>query len=1370
MSVPLAAMDYLVGSSPPVARGAAQHNPYVCTVATDRPALLPLAGPGLLCAGAPSPDAVLTTGVGGHDVVHAVDSEGNTVKSHKPMEIPTLLREKFPSNEEGLQMALDTYKLPLYGPNLTVVSERKRGSLEDTLTYTPKLREIQTDQHGALSFSAGYSNWTMCVQMMDYFQRCGIGLTGLTITDASAACGGDSMQFLLTKTMQDGTERLFESVTSVEINENRCMMLRNNMEVVKRAFPNSAQSTVICANYGAVIGVIPQDTEGDVPYVTQDVVFIDPPWGGKSQDQSRSALTLYSVTQDPKLIEEFEGEKLIIDYRLALHHLVEGIITRNKDIATKNDNEKQTSMVAVKTPMYWQNDMIDTIRHMNGYIGAETVRCGKYDVVLFFLKTMKTPKFMQQSFRTGQLKGFLSWQQQETELKAMFPELEVQKFCTEEKPVFLQDIWNNMDESMGEELDEKWNNKYTHPYSAGALHHSANLHNGEKKLLHSSLYTILYGLKRAKKHRYFYNKPWSLLLSKVIVLYVGAAGLNKDSHHFNELLRAIPEVHFVCYDIRKVETALPDEYKSRMTVFHKIFTNNDLERWVSFANRYTDKPIIFISDIRTDWTSAMQEMDASKTVALRKIWLLKCLQQLPPPMQPKHDSKGRRESRYAISRTERLAVLRGEIDLLFRHNRAISLWVDRQVETDNFVQWRWFRRMQEATTSCAIMSSKTREPYQTASNPTQSFYYFPGAVLFQTGTSASSEVRTQCCPDNFEPKQTKTYTPKRGYDRTPKSYSEWTVPACIDFHFRSKGDPSSFVTENIDYTREWHSSFDNEEDNVNRDLHRQSVKLHDSKLAWYNNDVTQTKHRKYSFEAVKIMYDSFHKELAQKSIPVSFDVLGWFEDKDKKMKKDNDDKMKERELENDSTAQEQAEHAPDMVDKSGWPGLRKRNAVQLDELIRMDNDALVTAHIQGTTMPAWANVKTLTDYFSPQATLRRYEWHLLASDKIWDMSRAAMEALLVLNMHLTNSPTLTPKQINMYQWINSKTIMPERLSKKLSETEQATMRSRTMPRELLLGQLRFNLQNPYRGTMYDPESLHLTGRYEVITEFLNKQVLAAQAGTRVASLLYKPGSACSNEAEVWVKSLIRPYDGRDISPGGTDLARDWYCYWLQTLLMNRDGSNLKDNITREQIREAVLPFFVTKRENGGNLKLYRSPRYTKGRGDTEPVLRPPLDLTRWPRGKPVLYFACEQGCRAMIEFCLDGCSAEQRAEMLNIPRRRPMRVTAEMLAARRAEQRAQRRNPSDTDADDEQGILVDTDIENFPLHTAVWNGQYEIVQMLLNNGADPDRRNHWNENAIRCVEASMNEYSYSHAHMRRLQICKNILESHYIYKPKISAT
>ena len=76
-------------------------------------------------------------------------------------------------------------------------------------------------------------------------------------------------------------------------------------------------------------------------------------------------------------------------------------------------------------------------------------------------------------------------------------------------------------------------------------------------------------------------------------------------------------IHFACYDLRKIETDLPAEYEGRFTKFHKLFTNNDLARWIAFCQKYTDKPLIVISDIRTDWTAGMQEMEATETMALR---------------------------------------------------------------------------------------------------------------------------------------------------------------------------------------------------------------------------------------------------------------------------------------------------------------------------------------------------------------------------------------------------------------------------------------------------------------------------------------------------------------------------------------------------------------------------------------------------------------------------------------------------------------------------------------------------------------------------------------------------------------------------------
>ena len=60
-------------------------------------------------------------------------------------------------------------------------------------------------------------------------------------------------------------------------------------------------------------------------------------------------------------------------------------------------------------------------------------------------------------------------------------------------------------------------------------------------------------------------------------------------------------------------------------------------------------------------------------------------------------------------------------------------------------------------------------------------------------------------PSNFELKPPNSY---KEVDKNKKatgrmvSYAQWSVYTCINRHFRSKGDPTSFATESIDYTRE----------------------------------------------------------------------------------------------------------------------------------------------------------------------------------------------------------------------------------------------------------------------------------------------------------------------------------------------------------------------------------------------------------------------------------------------------------------------------------------------------------------------------------------------------------------------------------------
>jgi hypothetical protein len=43
-----------------------------------------------------------------------------------------------------------------------------------------------------------------------------------------------------------------------------------------------------------------------------------------------------------------------------------------------------------------------------------------------------------------------------------------------------------------------------------------------------------------------------------------------------------------------------------------------------------------------------------------------------------------------------------------------------------------------------------------------------------------------------------------------------------------------------------------------------------------------------------------------------------------------------------------------------------------------------------------------------------YEWHLLETDKIWDTSQEALEALLVMNMNLHGNRKRTSDEIKAY--------------------------------------------------------------------------------------------------------------------------------------------------------------------------------------------------------------------------------------------------------------------------------------------------------------------------------------------------------------------
>ena len=89
----------------------------------------------------------------------------------------------------------------------------------------------------------------------------------LTITDATANVGGNTINFA----------KHFKRVHAVEINDLTCAALKNNI----RVYGLDKKVSVHCASYTDIQNVL-----------TQDVLFMDPPWGGLDY-KSKSKLMLF---------------------------------------------------------------------------------------------------------------------------------------------------------------------------------------------------------------------------------------------------------------------------------------------------------------------------------------------------------------------------------------------------------------------------------------------------------------------------------------------------------------------------------------------------------------------------------------------------------------------------------------------------------------------------------------------------------------------------------------------------------------------------------------------------------------------------------------------------------------------------------------------------------------------------------------------------------------------------------------------------------------------------------------------------------------------------------------------------------------------
>eukprot|EP00511_Aplanochytrium_stocchinoi_P009776 CAMPEP_0204863686 /NCGR_PEP_ID=MMETSP1348-20121228/3500_1 /ASSEMBLY_ACC=CAM_ASM_000700 /TAXON_ID=215587 /ORGANISM="Aplanochytrium stocchinoi, Strain GSBS06" /LENGTH=401 /DNA_ID=CAMNT_0052014085 /DNA_START=42 /DNA_END=1248 /DNA_ORIENTATION=+ len=103
-----------------------------------------------------------------------------------------------------------------------------------------------------------------------------------TITDATACVGGNTISFI----------RSFAKVNAVELDQTRVECLRDNLDVVQRFYSKENKNVDVPYIEFGVFEVFQGNCLEICPKLTQDIIFLDPPWGGVTY-KNRGTVTLF---------------------------------------------------------------------------------------------------------------------------------------------------------------------------------------------------------------------------------------------------------------------------------------------------------------------------------------------------------------------------------------------------------------------------------------------------------------------------------------------------------------------------------------------------------------------------------------------------------------------------------------------------------------------------------------------------------------------------------------------------------------------------------------------------------------------------------------------------------------------------------------------------------------------------------------------------------------------------------------------------------------------------------------------------------------------------------------------------------------------
>ena len=132
----------------------------------------------------------------------------------------------------------------------------------------------------------------------------------ITITDSTACVGGNTVLFC----------KIFKKVNAIEIDHDRYKMLKNNLNLSKYL------------NYD----IYNDDYLNLCDKIKQDVIFIDPPWGGKDYKLKQNIeLELSNIKLD-MLINILKHFAVLIVLKLPLNYNIDSINEPNKKVYVLN--------------------------------------------------------------------------------------------------------------------------------------------------------------------------------------------------------------------------------------------------------------------------------------------------------------------------------------------------------------------------------------------------------------------------------------------------------------------------------------------------------------------------------------------------------------------------------------------------------------------------------------------------------------------------------------------------------------------------------------------------------------------------------------------------------------------------------------------------------------------------------------------------------------------------------------------------------------------------------------------------------------------------------------------------------------------------